>query len=177
MSYRIVPRMIDRASYIFSWISTLALFLMMTLTFCDVLGRYLFKTPIVGTLEISEQLMVVVVFCALGQVTRDRLHIRADILNPILSRRKFLRLSAVCFTIAAVPAFFMAVQTSREAWKTAANFKLTTQTINLPIAPFYVLAALGLILLFFEIVLDIGRYIREAKSEETEQGPQPETMN
>lgn len=162
--FQAISKTIHRLSYIFSWLGSFALLVMMLLTFFDVIGRYAFKAPIIGALDISEQLMVVVVFCVLGQVTLDRSHIRADVLDPILSTRNYSILGAVCFFISAFPAFFMALQTSKEAWKTAFNLQITTQTISLPIAPFYVLAALGLILLFLEILFDIGRYISQARA-------------
>lgn len=161
---QIFIKTIHRLSYIFSWFGAAALVIMMFLTFFDVFGRYIFRSPIIGAMDVSEQLMVVVVFCVLGQVTIDRSHIRADVLDPILSKRNYSLLGAASFLISAFPVFFMALQTSKEAWKTVLNLHLTTHTISLPIAPFYVLAALGLILLFFEILFDIGKYISEARA-------------
>jgi TRAP-type C4-dicarboxylate transport system permease small subunit len=160
---RIFIGAIHRISYIFSWLGAFALLVMMLLTFFDVLGRYVFRSPIIGAMDVSEQLMVVVVFCVLGQVTLDRTHIRADVLDPLLSKRNYSMLGAVSFLISAFAVFFMALQTTKEAWKTVLNLNLTTHTISLPIAPFYALAALGLILLFFEILFDIGRHISEAR--------------
>lgn len=155
---------VHRLSYIFSWFGAVALFVMMVLTFFDVLGRYVFRSPIIGVMDVSEQLMVVVVFCVLGQVTLDRAHIRADVLDPVLSNRNYSIMGAICFLISAFPVFFMALRTSKEAWKTALNLNMTTPTVSIPIAPFYILAALGLILLFLEILFDISRYISEARA-------------
>ena len=165
---KVFKNIIHRLSYIFSWFGAVALVIMMFLTFFDVLGRYLFRSPIIGAMDVSEQMMVVVVFCVLGQVTLDRTHIRADVLDPVLSTRNYSIMGAICFLISALPVFFMALQTSKEAWKTVLNLHLTTPTVSIPIAPFYVLAALGLILLFFEIVFDIGRYISEARAADSE---------
>ena len=159
-----VANAVHRISNVFSWIAAIALFVMMALTFFDVGGRYIFNAPIIGAQDVIEQMMVVVVFCVLGQVTIDRIHIRADVLNPVLTLRHYCIISAIGFFIAAVTVAFMAWQTTIEAWKTVMNLNITTAVIRLPIAPFYSIAALGLILLFIEMVFDIAKYILEAKT-------------
>ena len=43
-----------------------ALATIMVLTFCDVIGRYVFNAPIVGTVEVTELLMGMMVYLAVG---------------------------------------------------------------------------------------------------------------
>ena len=158
-----IANVVHRISNVFAWIGTAALFIMMALTFFDVVGRYVFNSPIIGAMDIIEQLMVVLVFTVLGQVTINRIHIRADVLNPVLSVRNYCIISAISFGIAATAVALMAWQTGIEASKYVLNLSLTTGVILMPIAPFYVLTSLGLTLLFLEMVFDIARYLMEAK--------------
>lgn len=161
--YQVVLRAFHRISNFFTWIATGALFAMMLLTAADVAGRYLFKHPILGAQDLVEQFMVVLVFCVLGQVTIDRTHIRADLLNARLSRRGQAIANAYGFVIVFVTAVIMAWRASIEAAGYVTNLRLVTATIKVPVAPFYVFAALGLILLSFEALFDTISYIVEAK--------------
>ena len=61
-----------------------ALFAIMVLTFFDVLGRKFLSNSITGSLEITELLMVVVIFGALPLVSERGEHVEFDSLDPYL---------------------------------------------------------------------------------------------
>jgi len=63
-----------------------ALFAIMALTFFDVLGRKLLSNSITGSLELTELLMVVVIFGALPLVSGRGEHVEFDSLDPWLPR-------------------------------------------------------------------------------------------
>jgi TRAP-type C4-dicarboxylate transport system permease small subunit len=65
-------------------LSGIALFAIMALTFFDVLGRKFLSHSITGSLEITELLMVVVIFGALPLVSRRGEHVEFDSLDPYL---------------------------------------------------------------------------------------------
>lgn len=62
-----------------------ALLAIVTLTFCDVLGRRLFGVPVYGAHDLTEHLMVIIVFCGLPLVTADREHLVVDLFDRWLS--------------------------------------------------------------------------------------------
>ena len=62
----------------------IALFAIMVLTFLDVGGRKLLDNSITGSLELTELLMVVVIFGALPLVSEKGEHVVFDSLDPIL---------------------------------------------------------------------------------------------
>jgi TRAP-type C4-dicarboxylate transport system permease small subunit len=64
-----------------SLISGLALFAIMVLTFFDVTGRKILDNSIPGSLELTELLMVVVIFGALPLVSRKAEHVVFDSLD------------------------------------------------------------------------------------------------
>lgn len=73
------------------WLETLsallagvALFAIMLLTFLDVGGRKLLSQSITGSLELTELLMVVVIFGALPLVSERGEHVVFDSLDPLL---------------------------------------------------------------------------------------------
>jgi TRAP-type C4-dicarboxylate transport system permease small subunit len=65
-------------------LSGIALFAIMALTFFDVLGRKFASSSIPGSLEMTELLMVVVIFGALPMVSRRGEHVEFDSLDPYL---------------------------------------------------------------------------------------------
>ena len=65
-------------------LSGIALFAIMALTFVDVLGRKLVSNSVPGSLEMTELLMVVVIFGALPLVSERGEHVEFDSLDPYL---------------------------------------------------------------------------------------------
>lgn len=65
-------------------LSGIALFAIMALTFFDVLGRKFLSNSIPGSLELTELLMVVVIFGALPLVSERGEHVEFDSLDPYL---------------------------------------------------------------------------------------------
>ncbi len=57
------------------------IFLMMAITFVDVVGRYAFNTPIPGGFELIEFLMPLSIFAGLPIITRRRTHIVVSIFD------------------------------------------------------------------------------------------------
>jgi TRAP-type transport system small permease protein len=66
-------------------LSGVALFAIMALTFFDVLGRKFASNSIPGSLEMTELLMVVVIFGALPLVSERGEHVEFDSLDPYLA--------------------------------------------------------------------------------------------
>lgn len=67
-------------------LAALALFTLMALTLVDVTGRKLASTSLPGALELTEILMVLVIFAALPLVSRSGEHVVFDSLDRFLPR-------------------------------------------------------------------------------------------
>lgn len=63
------------------------LFLLMLVTFADVMGRYLFSLPLPGAFELTQILMAVLIFSGLPLVCAHEVNIRVDIVHGQLSER------------------------------------------------------------------------------------------
>ncbi|MDE0780046.1 MAG: TRAP transporter small permease [Alphaproteobacteria bacterium] len=68
-------------------ISALLLFLMMALTFVDVIGRYFFTAPIFGAAEMIQFLLAMTIFGGLSLVNARDSHITVELLEPWLQKR------------------------------------------------------------------------------------------
>jgi TRAP-type C4-dicarboxylate transport system permease small subunit len=69
------------------WIAGLAIFLMTILGALDVIFMALFKVPIYSTVEMTETLMVFVVYLGLGTVHEKRGHISTDLIYVRLPKK------------------------------------------------------------------------------------------
>lgn len=67
-------------------LSSIPLGLIVVLTFVDVFARYLFSTPIRGSVEIIQYAMAMTIFAALPLVTRDREHVTVSLIDGLLGK-------------------------------------------------------------------------------------------
>lgn len=132
----------------------------MVLTFCDVIGRYVFDAPIVGTVEVTELLMGMMVYLGVGLTTHARGHIRVDIVIDRLPPRVqgFLDVLTLAASIALVSA--MCWHLWLKAGVTVEKNDLT-QIWEWPVWPAaYVMAAASL-LMVTSLVLQLGQAMRD----------------
>ena len=124
---------------LFEWVcgtlAALALFCIMVLTFFDVGGRKFASASIPGSLEVTELLMVIVIFAALPLVSIRREHVVFDsldhVLSPLLRRMQAVLVNLVCGGLLMALAWLM--------WRTAGEFAEageTTAQLKLLKAPF-----------------------------------------
>jgi len=66
--------------------SAALLFLMMILTFVDVIGRYVFTAPIFGAAEMIQFLLAMTIFGGLSLVNAHDDHISVELFEPALDR-------------------------------------------------------------------------------------------
>ena len=74
------------AERLFAVSAAVALFVIMVLTFADVIGRYGFNASIFGTAEIVQALMVLVIFGGVALVTLDDDHIAVTLFDHVVPR-------------------------------------------------------------------------------------------
>jgi TRAP-type C4-dicarboxylate transport system permease small subunit len=151
-----VEKGVHRVSTALVYVSGACLFLMMSLTTIDVVGRYFFKHPLRGTQDLTELGLVICAFAGWGYVTRQRQHIRADMITAVLSKRWNAIVGAACFIVSLPVAIIMAIKVQTVG-------SAVSGTVGIPIGPFFLFAGFGFCWFCIEIVFDIVRYIREAE--------------
>jgi TRAP-type C4-dicarboxylate transport system permease small subunit len=112
-----------------------ALFAIMALTFFDVLGRKLADNSIPGSLEMTEMLMVVVIFASLPLVSLRNEHVLFDSLDPYLPAGVLRAQKALIHMLLAV----LLIALAWLMWQTGADFAAsgeTTAQLRIPKAPF-----------------------------------------
>lgn len=67
-------------------VASIVLFFMMALTFVDVIGRYLFNSPVVGGVELTEFAMAIVIFLGLTLLCCEEGHVVVDIFDGFVPK-------------------------------------------------------------------------------------------
>lgn len=116
------------------WISALPVAVIVILTFADVLGRYLFSSPVRGSVELIEFAMALVIFTALPLVTHNREHVSVSLVDGLF-KGAGLRIKTVFCD--AVSALALGLLTWRLALQGLEDLQSQTATIvlGLPNAP------------------------------------------
>jgi TRAP-type transport system small permease protein len=121
------------------------LFVLMALTFADVVLRYLFNRPIRGGFELTELMLLVLIFAGLPLVSHADEHVTMDFVDRILPpKARDLMVRAVHVLCAAVM-FFLAWQAWLKAGKIGA-YGDTTEVLRILVAPFVYFMAVMILL-------------------------------
>lgn len=149
-----ISKNIQKISTFFGYMGSAALFAIMLLTTVDVAGRYLFNTPLMGAFEITEYLIVILVFSFLGDTQSQKLHVSVDLL--FLKFPKKLRYIAdllnhiACFAFSLLIAWmsFLKALEIKEVGEASPN-------LLIPDYPFVFFLVAGSIMLSLEYLSDI----------------------
>jgi len=132
--------------------ASILLFLMMALTFADVVARYLLNRPIRGGFEITELTLLVLIFAGLPLVSHADEHVTMDFIDRILPPRAAAVWIRVMHAICAAIMFFLTWQVWIKATRIA-SYDDTTDVLRITIGPFVyfmaiMIALTGLVHLF-----------------------------
>ena len=117
------------------------LMVLMLVTFVDVVSRYLFNWPLRGAFEITELMLLVLIFAGLPLVSHADEHVTMDFIDRILSPRAAALLIRAVHGLCAAVMFFLAWQVWIKADRIA-GYGDATDVLRIPVGPFvYFMAA------------------------------------
>ena len=85
-----------------AWMSAVPVAVIIVLTVIDVFGRYVFSSPLRGSMEIIEVAMALVIFTALPSITRHRGHVSVSLIDGMFKGKSQALKIIVCDAISAV---------------------------------------------------------------------------
>lgn len=127
--------MIAKVLTALEFVSALVIFTIMGVTVVDVVGRYVFNAPLPGSFELTQLLMVLVIFSALPAVSRAGSHITVDVILNMLPKARRKWPMAICGVAVAVMLAFLSVVMWNRAGEVWAIGDSTTY-LRIPIGPF-----------------------------------------
>jgi TRAP-type C4-dicarboxylate transport system permease small subunit len=134
-----------RADDVLGVAASTILFCMMTLTFVDVVMRYVFNRPLRGGFELTELMLLVLIFAGLPLVTHAGEHVTMDLIDRMIGARLravFDRMvELVCAGLMFVLTWLMWLKAG-----TIAGYGDTTDILRIPVGPFvYFMTAMILV--------------------------------
>jgi TRAP-type C4-dicarboxylate transport system permease small subunit len=145
-----------RVNRLLAHLGSTALVLLMFLTVADVVGRYLFNRPVPGTFELTEMIMVPIVFLALGLAQHHNEHISLDLAYNYFSSP----LKKGARVIVALVNLVIALAVTWQLYEYSARMRdgdYTTAVLQVPIHPFVILALAGVASYLLAIMCDFGK--------------------
>jgi TRAP-type C4-dicarboxylate transport system permease small subunit len=135
---------------------------MMMMTVVDVVMRYFFRRPIIGSVEISIVLMVCVVFLCTAWCALNDGHIRVDIITGKLSKKGRAILNSFDNVLTFALALLIAWRSFMEAMAVK-EMEVTSPLLGIPRYPFVFVTAFGFLLLFFAALILFIRNVKSVK--------------
>jgi TRAP-type C4-dicarboxylate transport system permease small subunit len=152
-------KVINFLSRVASYIAAVTVGVIMMLTVADVFMRYVFVHPLTGSTEMIEFMMAILILGIVPTAFENK-HIRVDILMERLTPKGQALLDAMTLFVgwwlvailgwrAFMACFFMIRNDVR------------SPTLDIPVYPFYVIMAIGFILLFFSMIAIFVKKVME----------------
>ena len=136
---------------VFTWLAAATLCLMVVVIVINVVGRYLFKLPLQGTVEIVELALVVTVVFAFTYAEVKNGHVTMDEVIARFPRRARAILMRIMYFAAAAFFLIMGWRTAVLSISHAIPLIRVTDVLKIPIAPLIFIVAIGAVM--FGLVL------------------------
>lgn len=151
-------------SRVFAVASGLVIGLMMLLTVADIFMRFFFNSPITGATEITEFMMVCVVFPALAWCALTNMHVKVSLLVSHFPNKDQTIIDIITLTATLI---ICAIITWRSLLESISTYKshISSSLLHLPYYPFKWIMTLGFGIFCLSIVAliaeKIGIFIKE----------------
>ncbi|MDX3895739.1 TRAP transporter small permease [Pusillimonas sp.] len=133
------------------------------LTLADVLGRYVFNVSVMGSVELTEILMVGVIFCGIVLATMERAHVVVDLLPLPFGESGARVANAATHLLAAGISALLAVVSWSQAGS-AREYGDQTTMLGIPLAPVVYFMS---IMLFINTAVQLGLLRQDLRKETT----------
>jgi tripartite ATP-independent transporter DctM subunit len=157
---------LDKAGIFSRWVNVLgisALFLMVVMTFINVIARYVFNHPFIGIVEVTEVLMVSAVFLSVAHTQNQKAHVAVDLFTAKLKPKNKIVMGFIN-NLLAIALFIIVI------WRSADQmvFFIEKHTVHspflaIPNAPFAAIIVFGCSLTCILLIRDLLRDIIDAR--------------
>ncbi len=140
-----------------SYIGMILLIPMMLLTSAEVVGRAVWSRPIPGTMELSSYMLAIFILLGIAYTHQVRGHVRVTMLVSRLPRKWGIALDVITTLLSL---FIIAVMTW-QGWVVGIEERTVSDMLRVPQFPFRLLVSLGGLLLFLELLLELGDNLKK----------------
>ena len=126
----------NRLGDLMAYVAAGILFTLAGLTFCDVVGRRFFDSPITGTIEFVELGMATAAFFAMPRAFLTNSHVSAEFISRVLEGKVGLVITLFRGTIMVGMVGLMAYATTLKTYELVYDNRVTIE-VEMPFYPFY----------------------------------------
>jgi TRAP-type C4-dicarboxylate transport system permease small subunit len=138
-----------------SWIAYVFMALMILLVVAHVGSRFIFHSPLMGTIELIELMMVIIGFIAIPFAAMRRVHVTMDLITNRLPRKTRIVLGSFAFLLCFAITGVITYQSTLVAIDYAKQMDQGTPLLLIPYAPFRFILAFGFLVLSLKFLMDI----------------------
>lgn len=158
-------RVVSIAQIVLKLAAGMFLVALSVLTLLDVLGRYVFGMPVRGAVELTEALMVGIIFTGIVLATQARQHVTVDLLTMALGPRGRRVQQGFSLLVAACVSALLGAVTWSQAIS-AREFGDKTTMLGIPMAPLmFFMSAFLFLNGFIHAAQLLGLFARRSESE------------
>jgi TRAP-type C4-dicarboxylate transport system permease small subunit len=132
---------------------------MMVLTVSDVIGRYFFNSPVTGAYEITEVMMVTVVFLFIGYTQAQKGHISIDFVIQLLPQKMRMTIDIVTHLVSLFIMLLIAWMNILRCLELM-RINEVTPILHFPVSPFLLIVAIGCFVYSIEFIKNIKNLIK-----------------
>jgi TRAP-type C4-dicarboxylate transport system permease small subunit len=158
----VLLKILQNLSTYLAYIGSFSLFSMMCLTIADVAGRYVFNKPVLGAFELTEFMVLILIFSYLGYAQAGKSHVSVDLFMMFIPERLKVYIEAfnhvACLGIMVLIAW-MGFEKALEMMETGES----TPNLALPSYPFVFFLVLGCATMCVEFIRDIVLILKTKK--------------
>jgi TRAP-type transport system small permease protein len=158
-----IERAIHNVENVFIVLGVLLFLGLMFLDAFDVIGRYIFSRPIIGTMEISQILMAAMVLLTLGYTQAQKANIRIELVVAHYSPRIRAMIEYFILLIGLIIFALILWKSAVLAW---ADWKdhMLVEVIRIPLAPFKLFTTIGAFFICLEFIIQMTHLIPKMKA-------------
>lgn len=158
----VLLKILQNLSTYLAYIGAFSLFAMMCLTIGDVTGRYIFNKPILGAFELTEFMVLVLIFSYLGYAQAKKSHVSVDLFMMFFPKKLKVYIEIFnhvsCLAIMILIAW-MGFEKALEMMETGES----SPNLALPSYPFVFFLVVGCVVMCIEFIRDIILIIKNKK--------------
>ena len=151
-------------SSILSYIGALALLIMMLLTAVDVIGRHFFQRPILGVFELTEFMVLILIFSFIGYAQSYKSHVSVDLFMTFFPQkaRNIIELfnHMLCLLLMALITW-MGIAKVKDLME---NGEMSPN-LGIPNYPFAIFLVIGCAVMCIEFIRDIIHLLQSRKEQ------------
>ncbi len=162
MDAKNVSKKLGVLSTLLSYVGACALFLMMCLTTVDVIGRYVFNSPILGAFELTEFLVLILIFSFLAYTQSQKTHVSVDLLVSLFPAKFRFYVEVFNHLVCFLLMFLITWMGTRKAFELK-EVGEASPNLGIPEYPFVFFLVLGSAIMCIEYIRDLIRLFGSRK--------------